>query len=138
MGKYYSKDDEFQLITKTLQELSNEGIRGNEIVILSRYKPDNPLNFLYGKSIYRPYKLKTYGDTWTRNADEVQFATIAAFKGLEAKVILLADVDRMDDSFSRLLHYVAVSRARTNLYFFYDKAIEDIRQKMIVTAYIGI
>lgn len=135
---YSSKDDEFQLITKTLQELSNEGIRGNEIVILSRYKPDNPLNFLYGKSIYRPYKLKTYGDIWTRNADEVQFATIAAFKGLEAKVILLADVDRMDDSFSRLLHYVAVSRARTNLYFFYDKAIEDIRQKMIVTAYIGI
>jgi len=134
---YSSKDEEFQLILRTLQELSNEGIRGNEIVILSRYKPDNPLNCLHGRSMYRPYKLKVYGDVWTRNNDEVQFSTIASFKGLESKVILIVDVDRMDDSFSRLLHYVAVSRARSNLYFFYDKTVEDIRQQMIIKAYTG-
>ena len=134
---YSSKEQEFLLIHQTLKELSNQGIRGNEIVILSRYKSDNPLNCLHGKSMYRPYRLRLFGDIWTRNTDEVQFSTIAAFKGLEAKVILMADVDRMDDSFSRLLHYVAVSRARSNLYFFYDRTIEDIRQQMIAKAYIG-
>ena len=133
---YSSKDEEFQLIHRTLQEMSNEGIRGNEIAILSRYKPDNPLNCLYCKNMYRPFKLRTFGDIWTRNYDEVQFSTIASFKGLESKVIIIADVDRMDDSVSRLLHYVAVSRAKSNLYFFYDKAIEEIRQRMIVNAFI--
>ena len=135
--KYLSKDKEFEQVQQTLMELSNEGVHGNEIVLLSRYKLDNPLNCLHGKSLRRPFKLKSYGDIWERKNDEVQFATIASFKGLESKVVLLIDVDKMEDSTSRLLHYVAVSRAKTNLFFFYNSQIEDVRQQMIKKAIIG-
>lgn len=48
----------------------------------------------------------------------VRHATIAAFKGLEADVVILADIDADDERCSSRARYVAASRARHLLYVF--------------------
>ena len=44
-----------------------------------------------------------------------RFATAQAFKGMESKVVVLCDVDRIDSDDDRSLLYVAMSRARSLL-----------------------
>lgn len=48
----------------------------------------------------------------------VRHATIAAFKGLEADVLILVDVDADDPRCSEKARYVAVSRAKHLLFVF--------------------
>jgi hypothetical protein len=53
--------------------------------------------------------------------DSVKFCTVQGFKGLEAPVVLLIDVQRLD---RRDLIYTAVSRAKSVLYVLYDASLE--------------
>lgn len=47
---------------------------------------------------------------------QLQFATIQGFKGLDSKVVILVDMDKIYGyNFSRYV-YTAISRARTKLY----------------------
>ena len=47
--------------------------------------------------------------------ETLSFATIQSFKGLEADVVILVDVDDLEKSRMRSLMYVGASRARTLL-----------------------
>ncbi len=50
-----------------------------------------------------------------RGAGDVRVSSIARFKGLEANVVMVCEVDRhVEEDFTRLM-YVACSRARTKL-----------------------
>jgi len=59
-------------------------------------------------------------------------AFIGKSYGFESKVIILIDIDNFDTEQSRLLNYVAVSRARTMLYVLYSEEAESQRQKMLI------
>ena len=73
---------------------------------------------------------------WGARQDEIRFSTIHGFKGLEEKVIILADIDNFTDSSRKLLNYVAISRAETMLYIFYSSQKENDRQLMMRNGYI--
>ena len=62
----------------------------------------------------------------------VRFYTIQAFKGLEAKAVIMIDVDSLSDENKRFLNYVGMSRARTYLEFFYDNKLYKERQERLV------
>ena len=67
--------------------------------------------------------------------NEVRFSTISSFKGLEAKIVILIDVDRFSDEDTRLLNYVAASRACAMLYVIYDQKAEQERQGMMLSGF---
>ena len=73
---------------------------------------------------------------WRAKKTEIRFSTISAYKGLEAKVVILIDVDGFTEHTLRMLNYVAISRASTLLYVLYDKSKESERQNMMVTSYL--
>ena len=50
--------------------------------------------------------------------DSPVFATIQGFKGLDSKVVIVIDVDKISDSVFPTYLYTACSRARTMLYLF--------------------
>lgn len=59
-----------------------------------------------------------------------------AFKGLEAKAVLMIDIDSFSDENKRLLNYVGMSRARTYLEFFYDNKLYQERQQRLMESLI--
>lgn len=65
----------------------------------------------------------------------MRFSTISGFKGLEAKAVILIDVDSFSDHQIRLLNYVAVSRASALLFVLYDRRKENDRQTMMVNSF---
>lgn len=134
---YISKDEEYTKLIDLLLTLRNEGFHGNEIVILSRYAISNDSNCLNGRQFEISIgTLKLDGQMWHAQNKEIRFSTISAFKGLESKVVILIDVDGFEKEEERLLNYVAVSRAESLLFVFYDINRDAERQKMIALPYL--
>ncbi len=67
--------------------------------------------------------------------DDVRFSTISGFKGLESKIVIMIDIDHFSDEETRLLNYVAASRACAMLYVLYDCNAEQERQNMILSGF---
>lgn len=133
---YKDKIEEHGILEKLLQELKNDGVSGTDLVVLSRYAIKNEANCLNRKPLCRSVGwLKTSGDLWNAKKDDIRFSTISAFKGLEAKVVILCDVDSFSDSRSRFLNYVAISRACSLLYILYDSSKEQERQTMLISGF---
>lgn len=133
---YSNKSEEHHILEDLLLKLKDEEINGGDLIILSRYSILNPNNCLYKNPVTKAIgHMKTDGQMWRAKKNEVRFSTISSFKGLEARVVILTDVDSFSDETVRLLNYVAVSRASTLLFVFYDTHKEMERQSMMVNSY---
>lgn len=118
---YRNNTKQQEEVIKIVEYLKSNGIRNDEIVILSKksYKSSvfNGNNFLNKLS----EKIEIVGEYNKEYRDRyIKFSTIKGFKGLESKVVILCDVDSVDDEKSRRLNYVAISRAKTLLYVLYN------------------
>jgi hypothetical protein len=103
---YNNSKSQGQAATEVLGKLLNEGFRQSDIVILSPYR-DNALalqleQYPQWKGRIRPYTLR--GNT-------IRYSTIHAFKGLDAPVVILTDIDHLDDTMRLDLFYTGMSRA---------------------------
>lgn len=133
---YYGKEDERQKINAIVRKIKDSGAVGSDYVILSRYTLDNPRNGLGLTGLDKNLgTLKATGPLWKAKKNDVRFATISGFKGLESKIVVLIDVDHFTDEDTRLLNYVAISRACAMLYVLYDSDAEQERQRMILSGF---
>lgn len=125
---YHDKEEEFAILKDVVITLQNEGIAGGDYIILSKYSLNNENNVLYKRSIG---KLKYFGQMWRAKNSEIRFSTIASFKGMESKIVIIIDLDDFWDKDCRYLNYVGISRACAALYVIYDAKCENDRQQMI-------
>ena len=133
---YSNLSEEFNMVRDKLLLLMNAGVFSNEIVLLSEYKIDNPKNCLSKGNFPKILgKIVTDRYSWAIRKDEIYFSTIHSFKGLESKIVFLLDVESFKEKEKRLLNYIAISRACTCLYFFYNKTKEIERQEMLQAGY---
>ncbi len=136
---YLNKYDERNKINEIIRNLKNSGVDNGDFIILSKYMLSNMKNGLGTDGLDRDLGvIKSEGYPWRVKRNEIRFSTIAAFKGLDSKIVILMDVDQFKDSNSRLLNYVAVSRACAKLYILYDISVEAERQEMIRSGIIHI
>ena len=110
-----------------IENIVNEGIPKGEIKIISKVKMVNSAmaNYLgkFSDSIENFNPLEAN--------DKIQFATIQAFKGLDARVVIATDITDIDSS---LLLYTLFTRARTLLYLFVPKRVSIKMQEKIIEA----
>ena len=114
--EYSDEQSQRDALEKVLTRLAAEpGMATEDVVILSRYRLEQSvagkLDETAGCSI------RSIDDAMPRNnrLPTFRFATAQAFKGMESKVIVLCDVDRIEGDDNRSLLYVAMSRARSLL-----------------------
>lgn len=120
--KYYTSDaQQQQLLIAALQQLSSEGFTGEEIVILSPKAgaacAAGKVNLAPWRDRVKPIELAGRG--------LIGYSSIQAFKGLEATVIIVTDVDTIDSDSSVSLFYIAVTRALHRLLIFMH---EDVKK----------
>jgi DNA polymerase III delta prime subunit len=96
-----------QLLTGILESWYGEGIRGGEISVLSPRADKACLAAQITKEPWRS-RLRPYVDA---TAGHVPYASIHAFKGLEASAVLVTDVESLSSTTAADLFYVAVTRA---------------------------
>ncbi len=127
---YTSTSDEAKKLIKIIRNLRSQGVTADEIVILSATEKNSCISNMEIPSDLGHIRINPKTNLFKKNTTD--FFTIQSYKGLESKVIILIDVENLKDQRSRLLNYVAISRARTLLYVVYNEEIENQRQEMLL------
>lgn len=107
---YENKSDFKQKVKDILKNLRAEKIDLSDVVFLAPKKYSNSILNEVG------IEVNELGENFDFNSTLPRYATIQGFKGLDAKIVILVDVDNIQDkNFSRFM-YIAGTRARTLLY----------------------
>ncbi len=127
--KYKDNQEQRNEIKEIIKQLKSNGIDLNKIVILSKYKFENSVfkgeNFL--KDICKVKFINDFMD-----GEGVTFSTIHSFKGLEASIIILCDVEELNKRSNQLLNYVAMSRSKELLYILLNENAYNQYEKHIM------
>lgn len=108
---YGSDDQQREAVLATLRRLRQEGFPAASTVVLSRYRLESSV--MHDSKVA---DLSRGGDDPHESA--TRFSTVASFKGLEADVVLLADVDDLETNEGLASVYVGASRAKVALFVF--------------------
>ena len=128
--KSYGDQSEFiTTFTRELQSLLTSGVPAADIVVLSRYKKENSL--LSQVRTICNLTIEENKDIRSFKCRSLNYYTAQAFKGLESKVVFYIDVDGFASIQDRMINYVSMSRARLQLYLFYDAAVKKEYQDTI-------
>ncbi len=118
---YSSVVDQRSAVSARLRKLRREGFSAQRIAVLSRYRLESSVA---REGLGMPLRDVSRGGIGTR-AEEVAFSTISSFKGLEADIVLLVDVDDLTSADGMASVYVGASRARVALYVFLSDQLRD-------------
>ena len=111
------------MMTKELKSLFASGVSARDVVILSQKKLCNSLL----KDVSQICGLNIIEKTDIRASRYpcLNYYTVQSFKGLESKVVFYIDIAGFSDVQNRMLNYVGMSRAKFQLYVFYENSKKE-------------
>ncbi|MCL2062350.1 MAG: NERD domain-containing protein [Firmicutes bacterium] len=121
---YDSEADAIERINTTVQFLLTQGFSESDIVFIS------PVNF--DRSIMNNAAVGFKLTPLAVEGKGIRYFTIQSFKGLESKIVFFVDYKDIIDSGNSQLIYTSLSRAKTLLYFFADKATSQKVQMKVI------
>ncbi|MEI8012167.1 MAG: ATP-binding domain-containing protein, partial [Candidatus Omnitrophota bacterium] len=133
---YRTAEEQCGELANIIQDLLSGGVSPKDIVILSRFKLVNSgVANIDGRGWFR---IVENDSLMSQKSGEniIRFVTVQAFKGMESPVVILCDVDRIVDGEPQALLYVAMSRARSQLFMLVEKQletaiVENFRRKLL-------
>jgi DNA polymerase III delta prime subunit len=126
--QYYSGDaQQQQMLLAALQQLYAKGFTGNEIVILS---PRSGAVCAAGRITSLPWGNRVKPLEQARRG-YIGYSSIQAFKGLEAPVIIVTDIDTVDNDNAASLFYISVTRALHRLLIFMHEDVKGDIAKLL-------
>jgi hypothetical protein len=95
--------------------VSDSSISSEDVILLSKHRLEQSVAGRIAES--QGFRIQSVEGTHTRDNRKpvFLFATAQAFKGMESKIVILCDVDRIEGDNDRSILYVAMSRARSQL-----------------------
>lgn len=118
--RFRKNNDQPQKLEIALKSILSSGIAAADITILSPARYEDSVASQIDKSIAT---VTSQDSLWEKG--HIQFSTIAGFKGLENKVIILVDFDQLANEFKRNLLYIGMTRAKSALYILMSEKAEE-------------
>jgi len=112
---YDSIVDQKNKLESILTDFLKANISTQNIIILSPSKIENSVACHISK-----FEIVNYSNfsSLMINSNQIRFATIHSFKGMEAEYVILTDIENLDKELSKSILYVGMSRAKFNLTLF--------------------
>ena len=124
---FYKENGCIAAIEREIRNLLNDDVRAEDIVILSPLKQANSclaeVNELAGIILT---------DAITPKPGALLFSTMHSFKGLERKVVLAVDMERIGRPELSMLHYAGLSRATSLLKVFLLESLRPVYNEQAV------
>lgn len=119
--EYSNEAEQVNLLSTVLENMcADNTLFAGDIIVLSRYRLEqSTAGKIPDSASFRIRPIDAAGAGG--KSPTVRFATVQAFKGMESKVVVLCDIDRIDSDEDRSLLYVAMSRARSLLVVLLNK-----------------
>lgn len=117
---YKTPEEQRALLARIVKALRKDGVNPEDIVVVSHVGEGNPKGCFYDLSALNGICAMSFISA-DRSFEKVpgllQLTTVQRFKGMEAKVVIVADVYRLKDDAGRTQkwHYTAFSRAKAHL-----------------------
>jgi superfamily I DNA/RNA helicase len=105
---YRTKKEQWQALQKVVAELLDGGVRPSDIIVLSEHAFEKSV--MAGRGHVGKLALRPFDPRVPASDAHLDACSVHEFKGLERKVVILADVEKMDDK-HKMLHYVGTTRA---------------------------
>jgi len=116
--KPYSDQKELlSMLRAEITALINGGCMPKDMVILSKYRLEN--SDLSGIKPICNLPINYAEDILMFSETALNYFTIQSFKGLEANIVFLVDINGFDELKNRILNYVASTRAKVVLFAYY-------------------
>jgi superfamily I DNA/RNA helicase len=113
---YDDSNSQRAALERVLVQMASEGdIKPADVVILSRYRLEQSAAASFTNTTRFCIRSADIPASARPRKPTFLFATAQAFKGMESKIVVLCDVDRIESEEDRSLLYVAMSRARSLL-----------------------
>jgi hypothetical protein len=105
-------------LKRVLQRLCGEGgVKPADVVVLTGRSSKQSI-YRDFEEVLKPWSLRI-GDT----DGQILLSSIQAFKGMEAPVVVLTELDHLTSAEARVLHYVGASRATALLVIMDDAEV---------------
>lgn len=127
--KYSGKEQFLKEFRKALMSMLSSGIFPEDIVVLSPLKLENSL-LASQKTICNLSLIENNSINFSRK-NCLNYFTVQSYKGLESKVALYIDSKGFESNENRMMNYVAMSRARIQLFLFYSDEFEEEYERMV-------
>jgi superfamily I DNA/RNA helicase len=127
---YSTQEHQMALLIECLEKLRKDKVNGRNIVILSTRSNVNCIAAKVTEQAWRN-RLKPYGTS--NDPAAIGFCSIHAFKGMEALVAIVTDVESLDAVRSKSLFYVAVTRTLGPLFILANEKLKDAVPEILKT-----
>jgi hypothetical protein len=120
--RYFARRSEQKaILEETLNGLYEEGYAGEDIVLLSPVRDQAAARTLTSD----PWKnrVRPFADSPSRGY--IRWSTIQAFKGMEAPVVILTDIEEVQGPRAEALFYTGLTRATDRLLILADDSVAD-------------
>ena len=109
----FKNDQDFQnQVLGLLERLQADEVALEDVVFLS---PKRLKNSRLSQADLGKFKINELGDGYQKKKDEPVYSTIQGFKGLDSKVVVLLDLDKIPAALYSKFVYTGCSRARSLL-----------------------
>ena len=129
--KYRDNKEFLRKFKQELNSILSCGISPIDIVVLSKRKMANSL--LKGVNELCNLKVVEATDISSLHNNCLNYFTIQSFKGLESKVVFLIDIDGFKTLNDRHLNYVGMSRAKLQLFVFFNEKLTGEYEEVLET-----
>jgi len=117
---YINADDQLKYLLETLDELKEQGYKNEDIVILSPLKKRATALSLKDVNKWKP----SLTDKPNPIVGKLRYSTIQAFKGLEAPIIVITDIEHVSSRHDEMLLYTGLTRSTDKVYAFIQKSAQ--------------
>lgn len=124
--KYIWYDNEVEQavkVSETVNRFLAEGVSEKDITILSPKKYSKSLSGSGRLRLDKPLHELKPGEHRS-DTSGIGCGTIQSYKGLEASVIILTDIEELDEDWNRIVNYVGFTRARSALVVSISKSLK--------------
>ncbi|MCG8037116.1 MAG: NERD domain-containing protein [Candidatus Thiodiazotropha taylori] len=126
---YSSPSDQRKLLEKQLKRIIDGGVNPVDVVILSAFSSTKAVSGQLSEE-----EVQVLDDAFLTGDDtsgRIRYSTIPAFKGLEAEVVILTDINDFKTEWWKSVLYVGMSRARVELVILLPENLKaDYNQKL--------
>ena len=118
---YKDASDQRRKVSVCINRLLGQHLDVSDIIVLSHYRQEN--SCLKDGLVNVPFGLINIADSNKQKG--IRYSTISAFKGLERKVVVYIDIDKLSNHEDKLRIYVGCSRANSYLVIFIDEKVRE-------------
>lgn len=125
---YRDAEQQAELLCGALEELREDGFTGPQVAVLSTRNDTACAAAAVTEQSWRDrltplVRATPRGPVTDLRSTKVRYASIHRFKGLEARAVVLTDIERLDSARERDLFYVGATRATQRLIVLANEAL---------------